>query len=80
MLYHQPWPEFDPEALVENEIELVVQVNGKLRDRIRITPDATEDAVVAAAHASARIQEHIQGKTIRKIIYVPGRLLNLVVG
>jgi leucyl-tRNA synthetase len=80
MLYHQPWPEFDPEALVENEIELVVQVNGKLRDRIRITPDATEETVVAAAHASARIQEHIQGKTIRKIIYVPGRLLNLVVG
>ena len=80
MLYHQPWPTFDPEALVEHEIELVVQVNGKLRDRIRIAPDASEESVVALAMASPKIQEYTNGKTIRKIVYVPARLLNLVVG
>jgi leucyl-tRNA synthetase len=80
MLYHQPWPTFDPEALVEHEIELVVQVNGKLRDRIRIAPDASEESVVALAMASPKIQEYTNEKTIRKIVYVPARLLNLVVG
>ena len=80
MLYHQPWPEFDSEALIENEIELVVQVNGKLRDRIRLAPDATEEVALQTALASAKIQEHTNGKTMRKVIYVQGRLLNLVVG
>ncbi len=80
MLYHQPWPEFDAEALIENEIELVVQVNGKLRDRIRLAPDATEEVALQTALASAKIQEHTNGKTMRKVIYVQGRLLNLVVG
>jgi leucyl-tRNA synthetase len=79
MLYHQPWPEFDPEALVENEIELVVQVNGKLRDRIRLVPDADEPTALLAALASDRIKEHTDGKTLRKVVYVQGRLLNLVV-
>ena len=79
MLYHQPWPEFDPEALVEKEIELVVQVNGKLRDRIRLVPDADEPAALLAALASDRIKEHTDGKTLRKVVYVQGRLLNLVV-
>ena len=79
MLYHQPWPEFDPEALVEKEIELVVQVNGKLRDRIRLVPDADEPTALLAALASDRIKEHTDGKTLRKVVYVQGRLLNLVV-
>jgi leucyl-tRNA synthetase len=79
MLYHQPWPEFDPDALVENEIELVVQVNGKLRDRVRLAPDADEQTALLAALASDRIKEHTDGKTLRKVVYVKGRLLNLVV-
>jgi leucyl-tRNA synthetase len=79
MLYHQPWPEFDAEALIENEIELVVQVNGKLRDRIRVVPDATEEDTLQIALASPKILEHTNGKTMRKVIYVQGRLLNLVV-
>jgi leucyl-tRNA synthetase len=80
MLYHQPWPEFDAEALIENEIELVVQVNGKLRDRIRLAPDASEEVALQTALASLKIQEHTNDKTMRKVIYVQGRLLNLVVG
>lgn len=79
MLYHQSWPEFDAEALIENEIELVVQVNGKLRDRIAVAPDANEETVLAAALASPKIKEHTDGKTMRKVVYVQGRLLNLVV-
>jgi leucyl-tRNA synthetase len=80
MLYHQPWPESDAEALIENEIELVVQVNGKLRDRIRVVPDATEEVALQTALASPKIQEYTNDKTMRKVIYVQGRLLNLVVG
>jgi len=72
------WPAYDPAALVRNEIELVVQVNGKLRDRLMISKDAGEDAAKAAALASPRIRELTDGKTIRKIVFVPGKLLNIV--
>lgn len=74
----QPWPEHDESALVESEIELVVQVNGKLRDKITVAKDASKEEVESAAQASAKIQEHTNGKTIRKVIVVPGRLVNIV--
>ena len=79
MLYHKPWPAFDAAALIESEIELVVQVNGKLRDRIRIAPDAAEAEVLAIALATPKIKELTDGKSMKKVIYVKGRLLNLVV-
>ncbi len=75
-----PWPAYDPEALVRNEIEIVVQVNGKLRDRLSVSKDADEEAVKAVAFESAKVKEHLDGKTIRKVIYVPGKILNVVVG
>ena len=78
MLCDTAWPAFDPAALVRNEIEVVVQVNGKLRDRLMVPADAAEETVREAALASARIREHTEGKTIRKIIFVPGKLLNIV--
>ena len=78
LLSESVWPAYDPNALVRNEIELVVQVNGKLRDRLMIATDADEEAAKAAAFASAKIREHTDGKTIRKIIFVPGKLLNIV--
>ena len=78
LLSEATWPAFDPAALVRNEIELVVQVNGKLRDRLMVSKDADEEAAKAAAFASARIREHTDGKTIRKIVFVPGKLLNIV--
>ncbi|MBN8458019.1 MAG: class I tRNA ligase family protein [Verrucomicrobia bacterium] len=78
LLSESAWPDYNPDALVRNEIELVVQVNGKLRDRLMIATDADEEAAKAAAFASAKIREHTDGKTIRKIIFVPGKLLNIV--
>lgn len=80
MLCQQDWPIFDPEALVETEVEVVVQVNGKLRERLRLAPDATEETAREAALASRKIQEQLEGKSLRKFIYVPGRLINLVIG
>ena len=77
-LSESPWPAYDPAALVRNEIELVVQVNGKLRDRLTLSKDAGEEDVKAAALASPRIREHTDGKTIRKMVFVPGKLLNIV--
>ncbi len=75
-----PWPAYDPAALVRNEIEIVVQVNGKLRDRLSVSKDADEEAVKAVAFESPKVKEHLDGKTIRKVIYVPGKILNVVVG
>jgi leucyl-tRNA synthetase len=74
----QPWPEFDPAALIEDELELVVQINGKVRDKLTVKRDATSQEVEAAALASPRAQEWTAGKTIRKIIVVPGKLVNIV--
>jgi leucyl-tRNA synthetase len=78
-LANQPWPSFDPAALVEDELELVVQINGKVRDKLVVARDATSAAVEAAALASPKAQEWTAGKTIRKVIVVPGRLVNIVV-
>ena len=72
------WPDHDEAALIETEIELVVQINGKLRDKITVSKDADKAAVEATALASAKIKEQIEGKTVRKVIVVPGRLVNIV--
>jgi leucyl-tRNA synthetase len=72
------WPAHDEAALIQNEIEIVVQVNGKLRDRITVSKDADQATVEAAALASPRVQEMTEGKTVRKIIVVPGKLVNIV--
>ena len=72
------WPTYDPAALVRNEIEIVVQVNGKLRERLTVSKDADEEMVKSLALQSPKVLEHTDGKTIRKIIFVPGKLLNIV--
>ncbi|MBR7109106.1 MAG: leucine--tRNA ligase, partial [Akkermansia sp.] len=77
-LCQQNWPGFNPEYLVENTKEIVIQVNGKLRDKITVAADAAKEEVEAVALASSRIQEFTNGKTIRKVIVVPGRLVNIV--
>ncbi len=77
-LARQPWPAHDESALVESEIELVVQVNGKLRDKITVAKDAPKEDIEAAAQAAPKVKEHTDGKTIRKVIVVPGRLVNIV--
>ena len=78
LLSEMEWPTYDEQALIRTECELVVQVNGKLRDRIWMAMDASEEAAKELALASPKVKEHIDGKTIRKIIYVPGKIMNLV--
>ena len=78
-LWQQHWPQSDPAALVQTEIEMMVQVNGKLRDKITVAADAPKDAVEAAALATAGAQKFMEGKAPKKIIVVPKRLVNIVV-
>jgi leucyl-tRNA synthetase len=74
-----PWPEFDPKALVDDEVTVVVQVRGKLRGRLQVARDADKADILAAAKQLESVVKHLEGKTIRKEIYVPGRLVNFVV-
>ncbi|MDY7115248.1 leucine--tRNA ligase [Halomonas sp. SSL-5] len=74
------WPGVDESALARDSIELVVQVNGKLRARIEVAADADKAAVEAEAFAAENVQRHTEGKTVRKVIVVPGKLVNIVVG
>ncbi len=76
---YAPWPEYDDTLLVEDAIEIPVQVLGKLRGKISVPPDADKTMILEAAKADAKIKAHIEGKTIVKEIYVPGKMVNLVV-
>ncbi len=78
-IHQQRWPEYDPALTVEERITLVVQVNGKVRARVEVPADITEEAAREAALAEPNVQRHIAGKEVRKVIYVPGRLVNIVV-
>ena len=73
------WPDYDPAALIEDEIEIVFQVNGKLRDKARVPLAATKEEIEALALASTRVQEFMEGKPAKKVIVVPGKLVNVVV-
>jgi leucyl-tRNA synthetase len=74
------WPDLDESALQKDELELVVQVNGKLRGRITVAVDASRESCEAAALADENVSRHIEGKTVRKVIVVPEKLVNIVVG
>ena len=74
-----PWPEPDPQALDADEIELVVQVNGKLRGNLRVAKTADRAAIEKLALENANVQKHIAGQTVKKVVVVPGRLVNVVV-
>ena len=76
----QAWPDFDPALVVDDVIPYAVQVNGKLRAEIKVAADAAEAAVRAAAEADEKVQAAIAGKTLRKFVFVPKRLVNFVVG
>ncbi|KPK93161.1 MAG: leucine--tRNA ligase [Anaerolineae bacterium SM23_ 63] len=78
-IHNQAWPEYDPELAKEEEITLVVQINGKVRDRIIVPADIDEEQAKATALASELVQRHMGGKEPRKVIVVPGRLVNIVV-
>ncbi|MFC1932801.1 leucine--tRNA ligase [Chloroflexota bacterium] len=78
-VHNQSWPQWDEELAEEEEITLVIQVNGKLRDRITVPVSITEAEAKEKAHESERVKTYLKGKTIVKEIYVPGKLVNLVV-
>jgi leucyl-tRNA synthetase len=79
-LARRPWPTYDPAKLTESTMELPVQVNGKLRDRITVPADAEEIAILAMAENAEKVRPWMEGKTIRKKLYVPKKLVNFVVG
>jgi leucyl-tRNA synthetase len=74
----QPWPSYDREAIVEEEVLIVIQVNGKLRDRMTMPASYGEEEVKAWALKSERIQKLVEGKQIRRVILVPKKLVNIV--
>jgi leucyl-tRNA synthetase len=79
-LWEEPWPEADESLLERDTFELVVQVNGRVRDRIEVPASLSEDELVETAKASPKVQAHVDGKDVRQAIVVPRKLVNLVVG
>jgi leucyl-tRNA synthetase len=78
-LLKEPWPKYDPELAKEEEIEIPVQVNGKLRSKVVVAPDAPESEVIAKALADEKVQTYIAGKQFVRKIYVPNKLVSIVV-
>jgi len=78
-LSYQPWPLFDAQLLVEENLEIPVHVNGKLRDRIIMASEATEEQIRAAALAAEKVKPFLEGKTIKKVILVGKKLVNIAV-
>jgi leucyl-tRNA synthetase len=78
-LIDEPWPEPDPAALVQATVELIVQVNGKLRGRVQVAADADEPTAQAAALGHADVLRFLAGATPKRVVYVRGKLVNIVV-
>ncbi|WP_042459845.1 leucine--tRNA ligase [Neobacillus dielmonensis] len=75
---YEAWPAYDEAKLVENEVEIVIQVNGKVKTKVKVPTDASKEALEGIAMGDDRVKEQIEGKTIRKVITVPGKLVNIV--
>jgi leucyl-tRNA synthetase len=78
-LAYEGWPKYDPALTKADEIEVPLQINGKVRSKVTVPADVTDEALREAALADARIRESIAGKTVRKVIVVPKKLVNVVV-
>ena len=77
-VHNRPWPEWDPALAADEVITLVVQVNGRVRDRIEAPASVTEEEAKSAALRSERVKPHIEGKELTRVVYVPGKLVNVV--
>jgi leucyl-tRNA synthetase len=77
-LWETPWPQADPALLERDTFELVVQVDGRVRDRMEVSAGLSEDELIERAKASPRVQAHLDGADVRQTIVVPGKLVNLV--
>ncbi len=78
-LCYEPWPTFDESKLTLNTVKVAVSVNGKVRDVLELSPDATQEEAEKAAFASEKLKVWLDGKTVKKVIYVKGRIFNIVV-
>ncbi len=78
-LTQQPWPTYNPALVVEEEADYVVQINGRVRDQIKTPVDIEQDELLVQALASPKIQQHLQGAEPKKVVFVKGRLLNIVI-
>lgn len=78
--YSARWPEVDESARVRKQVTVVVQVNGKVRARLELEPGTGQESAMALAISDANVQRHMDGKAVRKVVHVPDRLLNIVVG
>ncbi len=79
-IHQQPWPEYDPALLRTATMTVVVQVDGRVRDRIEVQSEADAEVVKQQAQAAPNVTRHLEGRTVRQVIYVPGRLVNVVTG
>ena len=77
-VYQTPWPEYDPSALVLDEIEVIVQINGRIKDKLVVPRDTDKEKLEGLARSSAKVQSACEGKTIVKAIVIPGKLVNFV--
>ena len=75
----QSWPSYDERLLIEDEVEIVIQINGKLRDRVKMPIVATDEELKAVALSNPKVQDRIAGKAVLKVIVVPKKLVNIVV-
>jgi leucyl-tRNA synthetase len=78
LVSEQPWPSWNEEYLAESEVEVIIQVNGKLRDKMTVAKDLDEASLEKLARASAKVQESLKGKDVRKVVVVPNKIVNLV--
>ena len=78
-IFNEAWPKFDPKALVQDEVEIAIQVNGKIKNKIMVSSDLDEEGIKAAALADEKIIASTEGKTVVKVIVIKGRLVNIVV-
>ncbi|HFD2030575.1 TPA: leucine--tRNA ligase [Clostridium perfringens] len=78
-IFNEAWPKFDPKALVKDEVEIAIQVNGKIKNKITVSSDLDEEGIKAAALADEKIIASTEGKTVVKVIVIKGRLVNIVV-
>lgn len=75
---YQPWPTYDPSKIVEDEVEMIVQVNGKVRAKLKLAKDTDKDSAEKAALADDNVQKFVEGKDIKKVIVVPNKIVNIV--
>lgn len=79
LVVQQAWPSYDPKALEVEEVEIAIQINGKVRDKVVVPVDISEEALKRIVLERERVKEYVDGKPIRKFIYVKGRIVNIVV-